>query len=243
MTTMQWHTYFCQQVKLSPHSLTGFELNFPMRDFLCQCHWLFLDFSVIQNYLQQFLSSTDLPLASHRSIRTRRYHVLNIDVKLQTNFYYKTVLLRERKRHTDRIACPLLHVLSWRGGGGYPRQAPPPQLGVPPPNPDLARGVPQVGAPWLGVLHPRPDLARGVPRQVPPGWGTPPSWPGQGVPRVGTPWLGYPHPQSRPGHGGTPGGHPLGWGTPLSGPGRGTPPPQVWTNWKHYLPSSFGCGR
>ena len=25
--------------------------------------------------------------------------------------------------------------------------------------------------------------------------------------------------------------------------GYGYPPPQVWTDWKHYLPPSFGCGR
>ena len=67
------------------------------------------------------------------------------------------------------------------------------------------------------------------------------------------PWPGYP-----PGQGTPPTGCP-----PLAGPGRvpppaapwhsgkcckalwdtGTPPPQMWTDWKHYLPPSFGCGR
>ena len=40
------------------------------------------------------------------------------------------------------------------------------------------------------------------------------------------------------------GGTYLGWGVPTLGdptPCRGTP--LVWTDWKHYLPLSFGCGR
>ena len=150
----------------------------------------------------------------------------------------KTVLLRERKRHTDRrLSSTPCAVLS--GGGG---------------------GVSWVGAPWLG--YPHPDLDGGTPGRCPPGWGTPPCpdlaggvppmgapWHGypcpdlaRRVPWAGTPWLGYlPHPDLA-------GGYPR-WVPPWLGYSpcldlAGVPPPlQVWTDWKHYLPSSFGCGR
>ena len=85
-----------------------------------------------------------------------------------------------------------------------------------------------------GVPHP---VIRGYPPPSRPGWGTPPTtqtWPGYllhhldlaGVPptTIQT-WSGYPPAPSRP--------------------GQGTPPRGVdWqTNWKQYLPPSFGCGR
>ena len=126
------------------------------------------------------------------------------------------------------------------------------------PCPDLARGVllllikysmccpvPGVrgtpgGCPLTGSTPPHPDLARGFFGWVLPLW-------------RGCPWLEYPLCPDLAG--GTPGRAPPGWGTPiLTCPGgypRRVPPiltwlrypPQVWTDWKHYLPSSFGCGR
>ena len=144
--------------------------------------------------------------------------------------------------------------------GGYPRQVPP-WLGDP--HPDLARGVPQVGTPHpdltggggypgrcpLAGVPSHPDLARGYPRWVPSGWGTPPPCPdlARGVyPGQAPPCWGTPHPDLA---GGNPGRHPLAGVPPsdLAGvpaiwtwPGS---PHQVWTDWKHYLPSSFGYGR
>ena len=88
--------------------------------------------------------------------------------------------------------------------------------------------------------YPHPDLGWAYPLTA--GWGVPPpSRPGMGYPISR---VGYP-PPSRPG-----------MGYPLSGSGMGypsptqtwdgvvpPPPPQVWTDWKYYLPSSFRCGR
>ena len=113
---------------------------------------------------------------------------------------------------------------------------------------------------WLGGVVPHPVLDGGYPIQSW-RWGSTPiqSWrgvpnsaDGEGYPGVpqsqvwtgGTPfwsWMGYPHPISR-------------IGCPPSGPEMGYPriqtwdgvppaPPQVWTDWNYYLPSSFGCGR
>ena len=94
--------------------------------------------------------------------------------------FNKKVLLRERKRHTDRgVSSTPSVVLYWavppaRGVlllGGTPPWVPPS---------DLARGVPH---PWQGVPHlryPPLDLARVPPHQT---WlGYPLSGPGQGTP-------------------------------------------------------------
>ena len=94
--------------------------------------------------------------------------------------FNKTVLLRERKRHTDR------HVVSGRGGtpslaGGVPH----PWLGVP------QAGVPPIWT-WLGYPlsgpgwgTPRLDLARYPPSGPGPGWGTLPlSEPDWGTPHL-----------------------------------------------------------
>ena len=85
-------------------------------------------------------------------------------------------------------------------------------------------------------------------------WGTPCPDLGLGPPisRMGYPLSGpeMGYPPSRPRM-----GYPI-WtydgyapiqtsgGVPPSHPDLGcSPPPQWWTKWKHYLPSSFGCGR
>ena len=80
-------------------------------------------------------------------------------LRMSESYFNKTVLLRERKRHTDR------RVASTRcrgGGGGVPRAGPPPRpgWGTPPSRPGW--GTP-----------PCPDLD-GVPPPSRPGWGTPP---------------------------------------------------------------------
>ena len=114
--------------------------------------------------------------------------------------FNKKVLLRERKRHTDRGVSSTTEVryppLSGYpparsdGGRGYLRWGTPP-VGVPPSG--LTGGVPKVGCPLLGYPPARSD--RGYPR-----WGTPirvsPSQV-QWYPTLGTPhwtWLGYPPP-------------------------------------------------
>ena len=66
---------------------------------------------------------------------------------------------------------------------------------------------------WLGYT-PCLHLAGGPPPHA--------SWMGYPLPPLWT-WLGYP---------------PI-WTWPWYPP----PLPKVWTDWKHYLPSSFGCGR
>ena len=125
----------------------------------------------------------------------------------------KTVLLRERKRHTARrvVSTPSV-VLT-----GYP------------PHPDLAGGVPCWGVPYLGEYP-----ARGVP--CPGGTlpGYPPSWPGgypaRGVPCPGGTLLGYPcpGPEGYPAGGYLP-GYPPSWpgGTLLGVPYLGTPRPDL----------------
>ena len=109
----------------------------------------------------------------------------------------KKVLLRERKRHTDRGVSSTPSVVLYEVG--YP------PVGVPPPA-KSDRGVPEVGYPPSGYPLARSGggyLRWGTPCQgTPPArWGTPPSQVWWGVPKVG-----YPPPQ-------------------LAGPGRGTPPP------------------
>ena len=84
--------------------------------------------------------------------------------------------------------------------------------------------------PW--DTPPPPDLAGGTYL----GWegtylGIPPILSRPGVPTLarGIPTLGYP--PSGPGQ-----------VTPSHLDLAGVPPPPVWTDWKHYLPPSFGCG-
>ena len=84
----------------------------------------------------------------------------------------KKVLLRERKRHTDRGVSSTPSVILY-------------EVGYPPPQPGLTEGVPPhwgtpPGQVLGGVTRPPPglDLA-GVPPPPPgPGWGTPPPPPG-----------------------------------------------------------------
>ena len=103
----------------------------------------------------------------------------------------KKVLLRERKRHTDRGVSSTPSAGPVRGvphlgyphrdlAGGYPI----PARGLPHlryyrnPHPDLARGVvPISGTPQLDLtgVPPQLDLA-GVTPQLGLGWGTPPPW-------------------------------------------------------------------
>ena len=153
---------------------------------------------------------------------------------LQTRGTRKTtVLLRERKRHTDRgVSSTPSAVLYCGGGGGYPTSDTP--------HPDLARG--------RGVPHPGgyPIPAGGYPTS-----GTPIlTWPGGGTPSLpGVPHLGYPPSDLtgvspfRPGQ-----GTPIrpGWGTPhwtwLEYPPSdlaGVPPHQTWLG---YPPSGPGWG-
>ena len=119
------------------------------------------------------------------------------------NTINKTVLLRERKRHTDRrlssTPCAVLY-------GGYPGRVPP-WLGYPPvltwlggnPGRHPLAGIPPVlswlrGVPWAGAPWPGYSLARsdgGYPR-----WGTPsrgtPQLDLAGVLSHGWTWPGYP---------------------------------------------------
>ena len=103
---------------------------------------------------------------------------------------HKTVLLRERKRHTDRLSSTPCAVL-YRAGGRVPRAGAPPGWGTP--YPDLARGVPRAGAPLAGVPLILTWLT-GYSGQVPP-------------------WLWYSPILTWPG--GTPGRCPPGWDTPI----------------------------
>ena len=149
---------------------------------------------------------------------------------------YNKVLLRERKRHTDRGVSSTLSVnRDWvppqqgypqaRSDGGLPEVGYPlagvpqqgypplPQLGYPPGQVRWG-GTQGVVAPLAGVPPARSD--GGYPR-----WGTP--WPGvmggiQGgvTPGRGTPWPGL--------MGSTQGGVPRIWTWP------GYPLPQVWTD-------------
>ena len=147
------------------------------------------------------------------------------------------VLLRERKRHTVRRVASARQVR-----GGYPSPGP---GGYPVPG--LEGTLSQVWGypiPGPGGGVPHPDLVGGYPRYphlqtwdgVPPppcldlGWGTPPARPGMGYPPPARPGMGYPPAR-------------LGMGYPPR-PDWGTPRDVNWqTNWKQYLPPSFGCGR
>ena len=73
------------------------------------------------------------------------------------------------------------------------------------------------------VPPPRQGTPSGRVPPRPPPQGTPPSWTWQGTP-PGCPMVFWVMLQS------------------IMGYGYG-PPPQMWTDWKHYLPPSFGCGR
>ena len=148
----------------------------------------------------------------------------------------KTVLLRERKRHTDRRLSSTPCAVLYRGGrGGTPGRHPlaggtlgrcSPDWGTPLSWP--GQGVPQVGAPLAGVppswpvrgvlqagrplagVPPHSDLAGGIPRVG----GVPPSW--LGLPWASVPWLRYP--PSWPG-----------WGVPWAGaPWLGYPSVLAW---------------
>ena len=109
-----------------------------------------------------------------RSIELKGTDQLKVDIL--STWIHKTVLLRERKRHTDRrVASP------WRGGAGT----------------YLGRGEGHIPCPGEGI----PTFARGQRGYLP--------WPeGRGTYR-----------------------------------GRDGVPPQLWTDWNHYLPPSFGSGR
>ena len=90
--------------------------------------------------------------------------MLRLSLLLSGHNYNMKVLLRERKRHTERGASSTPSVVLYRG---YPcRGGTPPQVPSPPSN--LAGGVPY---PWSGVSHLR------YPHQTPP--------PRQGY----SPWL------------------------------------------------------
>ena len=156
----------------------------------------------------------------------------------------KKVLLRERKRHTDRGVSSTLSVS--RGGVSPLAGVPPSQVwwrggiwhGVRPgrgtPGPGLmGEGVPEVG-------YPPAQVWQGYPR-----WGTPLAGvpqdrfdrvPEVGYPSRGTPWWGIP--------GQVWWGYPR-WGTPQQGypPGwtwldlAGVPPPPPWWTWPGYPPA------
>ena len=108
--------------------------------------------------------------------------------RVQKYFNHKKVLLRERKRHTDRRVASTRYADPAGGGGGYTPDGHPP-----------AEGIPQVGAPLLGG-YPRqePHCRGGYPRREPHcldlGWGTPPPGPGWGTPPLPGPGMGYPPP-------------------------------------------------
>ena len=84
--------------------------------------------------------------------------------------YNKTVLLRERKRHTARRVVSTPSVVL---------------TGYPPPRPDLAQGCTLLG----GTLLSWPG---GYPTWVNPRQGIPPSWPGKVPPPLSWTWLGTP---------------------------------------------------
>ena len=131
----------------------------------------------------------------------------------------KKVLLRERKRHTARKRA---------------QDADSPPAGWT--DPPLPAGLthPPPPADWTDLTHPH-----WLDWPTPPGWTdlTPPSWtdltppPPAGL--THPPQLDWPDPPPPSWTDLTP--HPAGLTWPS--------PPQVWTDWKHYLPPSFGCGR
>ena len=148
--------------------------------------------------------------------------------------------------------------------GGYPIQTwlggTPDFVGGTPDTPPPSRPRLGVSQTWLGVpwVPPFSDLVRGDTPGTPhhPDLdGVPSSRPGMGYPPPPQPEMGYPLDLGQ----GTPQTWDrvppyldLRWGTPYPDLRWGTPspprpgmgyPPKWWTKWKHYLPSSFGCGQ
>ena len=76
-----------------------------------------------------------------------------ISTGLQTHFKNKKVLLRERKRHTDRGVSSTQSVTR---GGVPPIRVPPSQV--------WQRGVPEVGYPSVGVPHQGTPSHQGTPQ-------------------------------------------------------------------------------
>ena len=133
--------------------------------------------------------------------------------------FNKKVLLRERKRHTDRRVASTRYVASVGGGGVPPSRSR--WGGGHPPSRSRWGGVPPSRSRWGGGAppHPGPGGGRGAGQGTPPiqvqvegggvGWGTPPH-PGPGGGQGRAP------PQSRSRWGG--------WGAPR------VPPPPMWTD-------------
>ena len=146
----------------------------------------------------------------------------------------KTVLLRERKRHTDRSVSSTPSAVLYQGRG-YPI----PAGGVPPPQ------VPLLS--WPGRVYPIPAGGYPIPARGPHlGYPPPQTLPGYPPPNL----AGYPPPLVGPGQG-TIGPR---WSTPIA-PGWGPPPHQTWLGYpprcgqtdrhmsKHNLPSCYVRGR
>ena len=126
----------------------------------------------------------------------------------------KKVLLRERKRHTDRRVTSTRYAAPAGGVGGTPGGHPPYPGRVPP---LWGGGVPWAGAPLLeGCTPGRHPPAGGYPGWVPPARGVhqagPPTWT----------WMGYPPHLDLDGVPPLPG---PGWGTPPTWTWNGVPPP------------------
>ena len=149
----------------------------------------------------------------------------------------KKVLLRERKRHTNRGVSSTTQWGTPQPGltGGVPEVGytlgyPPGQVwlvGYPPlgyPPGQVWWGVPRT--PWPGLIG-VPEVGYPLPGYTPPYWGPPPT-------RVPPP-LGYPHPPSQV----PPTGPGSGTPPPPAGPGSGTPLPPGWT-WLGYPPPPLG---
>ena len=136
-----------------------------------------------------------------RRSSTQFYFCWNFLKHLDENIVHKKVLLRERKRHTDRrvartrsavpVGVPPAWNLTWTWEGGTPHL-------------DLGRRYPHLD---LGRKYPHLDLGRGYP---PPGPGkeVPPPGPGKEVPPLG-PRKGVPPTWTLEG------------GSPLPAPGKG----------------------
>ena len=100
-------------------------------------------------------------------------------------YFNKTVLLRERKRHTARRVAVASACYSG-GEGGYPEYPlldlgwGTPPAGVPPSWGTPLAGVPPLPGPWMG--YPPTWTWDGVPPHLDLRWGTPPTWTWDGVP-------------------------------------------------------------
>ena len=173
--------------------------------------------------------------------------------------FNKTVLLRERKRHTARrVASARYTALSPDRGGGYPFPGPGRGWGggypFPGPGRGGARGYPLPRSRWGwvgGTPFPDPGGGYSLPRSRWKGGGrgyTPPRS-GKGVPppHPNWTWEWVPVPLCPPcldlGRGYPPPHLDLGRRYPPTYQPDGVPPPQMRTDWKYYLPPSFGCGR